>query len=78
MSGEHYLTASEAAAKLRIKTETVCRKAAAGQIPAAKVGRQWLFTEADVDAHVKAQRNNAHTNQAPTRTTTRTKRRRAA
>ena len=40
------LTANEAAAFLKLHSDTVKRKAREGELPAAKIGRQWRF---DVD-----------------------------
>jgi excisionase family DNA binding protein len=40
----------EAAAYLRLSVETIKRKARAGAIPSAKVGRGWRFRRADLDA----------------------------
>ena len=38
------LTLEEAAHILKVSTETVRRKAAAGIMPGAKVGREWRFS----------------------------------
>jgi len=43
---EEILTSEEAARYLRLGLETVKRKARAGEIPAAKIGRQWRFDKA--------------------------------
>lgn len=48
------LTATEAAALLRLATETVKRKARAGEIPAVKTGRKWAFIRADLEAWLAA------------------------
>lgn len=66
------LTAEEVAAQLHCEPETVCRKAAAGEIKAFKPGKRWLFEQADVDAYVRSSPNEART------TTTRRRRRRVA
>lgn len=44
-----------AAAFLRIHPVTLKVKAAAGLIPGARIGRRWVFVEADLLAHVRAQ-----------------------
>ena len=44
------LTAKEAAEFLRTTVDTVKRRARAGSIPAAKIGREWRFRRADLDA----------------------------
>lgn len=49
----------ETASYLKADTETVRELAESGEIPAAKIGRSWVFLEADVHeyltAHVRAQ-----------------------
>jgi len=42
-------TAKEAAEFLRVSENTVKAKARAGQIPGAKVGKEWRFRKADLD-----------------------------
>ncbi len=44
----------EAAAYLHVHPQTVRRKALAGQLPAAKVGRKWLFRKVELDAWLAA------------------------
>jgi excisionase family DNA binding protein len=44
------LTAQQAAEFLQTSRDTVIRKARAGEIPAAKLGREWRFRKADLDA----------------------------
>lgn len=39
------LTAKEAAEYLKLSVETVKAKARAGQMPAAKIGRKWRFSQ---------------------------------
>ena len=46
---EEILTAQEAARYLRLAANTVKRKAQNGEIPAAKIGRQWRFQKAELD-----------------------------
>ena len=43
------MTVEQAASYLQVTPETVRRKARAGDIPAAKVGRHWRFRKADLD-----------------------------
>ena len=44
------MTTEETAHYLRLSIETVKRKARAGGLPAAKVGRVWRFRKAELDA----------------------------
>jgi excisionase family DNA binding protein len=44
------MTSEEAAAYLRVGVDTLKRKARAGEVPAAKVGRRWRFRRAELDA----------------------------
>lgn len=46
------MTAAEASAWLRVSIFTVRREAAAGRIPAQKVGRGWRFSRAALVAHM--------------------------
>lgn len=48
------LTTKEAAEFLRLSVETVKRKASAGEIPAAKTGREWRFVREDLEAWLRA------------------------
>ena len=43
------LTLEEAASFLRCSPDTVKRRARAGELPAAKIGRAWRFRRADLD-----------------------------
>ncbi|HXH09532.1 MAG TPA: helix-turn-helix domain-containing protein [Alphaproteobacteria bacterium] len=43
MKEPDYLTTFEAARKLRMRPLTIARKAKRGEIPAIKIGRQWLI-----------------------------------
>ena len=47
---QEVLTLREAAAYLRLCPDTVKRRAQAGELPAAKVGRAWRFRRAELDA----------------------------
>lgn len=53
---ETYLTTEEVLDYLQINLRTVYRLLKAGKIPAVRVGRQWRFKKADVDAWLDAQR----------------------
>jgi excisionase family DNA binding protein len=44
----------QAAALLKMHPQTVRRRAIAGEIPAAKPGRSWVFVEADLVAWLRA------------------------
>jgi excisionase family DNA binding protein len=48
------MTPAEAAEYLRLGVETVKRKARAGELPASKTGRKWLFLRSELDAWLKA------------------------
>ena len=48
------MTSAEAADYLRLGVDTVKRKARAGELPAAKTGRKWVFRRADLDAWLSA------------------------
>jgi excisionase family DNA binding protein len=43
------MTAQQAAEFLQTSRDTVIRKARAGELPAAKLGREWRFRRADLD-----------------------------
>ncbi len=47
------LTAKEAAAYLKLSVETVKAKARAGQMPAAKIGREWRFSRRQLLAWIE-------------------------
>lgn len=44
------MTTEEAARYLRLGPDTLKRRARAGQVPAAKTGRKWVFRKVDLDA----------------------------
>src|SRR5690606_7514260 len=48
------LSLEEAAKLLHMEPSTLRRKAAAGEIPGAKPGRNWLFIESDIISHLRA------------------------
>jgi len=43
------MTAKQAAESLQTSRDTVIRKARAGELPAAKLGREWRFRRANLD-----------------------------
>jgi len=50
MSERAHYTTAEAAERLRMKPDSVARKIKRGQLPAVKVGKQWLITKETLDA----------------------------
>lgn len=50
------LTATEAAARLRVTPQWLIRAARAGVVPSRKVGRYRRFTEADLEAYLDSVR----------------------
>jgi excisionase family DNA binding protein len=51
---QEVLTAKQAAELLQTSRDTLIRKARAGVIPAAKLGREWRFRRAELDAWLAA------------------------
>lgn len=51
-----YLTTEEVLDYLQVNLRTVYRMIKAGRLPAVRVGRQWRFKRADLDAWLDAQR----------------------
>ena len=49
------LNLDEAARFLKIHRETLRRRAKAGEIPGAKIGRSWVFIESDLESHIRSQ-----------------------
>ncbi|TAM09371.1 MAG: DNA-binding protein [Nevskiaceae bacterium] len=49
------LDLQQAAALLHVHPETLAEKARTGEIPGARIGRAWVFIEADLLAHIRAQ-----------------------
>jgi excisionase family DNA binding protein len=47
-----FLTVAEVASLLRVSTMTVYRLIKAGELPAARVGKSFRLTEADVDRYL--------------------------
>lgn len=52
---EPLITAERAAELLQLHPKTVKRLAAAGSIPAMKIGRVWRFRESELDAYIVRQ-----------------------
>lgn len=50
MSEPTHYTTVEAAARLRMKPNSVARKIKRGQLAAVKVGKQWLISKETLDA----------------------------
>ena len=48
------LELKEAAAFLHIHPVTLLRKAQAGEVPAAKPGKRWVFLDVDLTAYLRA------------------------
>jgi len=55
--GDQIMTVKEVAAYLKVNDRTVYRMAAAGEIPAFKVGASWRFKQTELEAWM-AQRHN--------------------
>src|SRR3546814_18855758 len=53
-ASEHILTVAEAARLLKVHPNTVRNLIKAGTIPAARVGRQWRFVEAELVAWIRS------------------------
>ena len=54
MSDTKTLTLEEAAEFLKIHPVTLSVKAASGEVPAAKIGRAWVFLEIDLITHIRS------------------------
>lgn len=50
MSERTHYTTAEAAERLRMKPDSVARKIKRGQLPAVKVGKQWLIAKDTLEA----------------------------
>src|SRR5579863_7285118 len=55
MSDSEILTTDEVAKLLHLEPATVKRKAAAGELPGIKPGREWLFVRDDLLNHLRKQ-----------------------
>ncbi len=56
MIDDAFLTTDEVLDYLQVNLRTVYRLIKAGKIPAVRVGRQWRFRKADIDAWLESQR----------------------
>lgn len=54
------LTLKEAAKFLKMHWQTVRTKTIAGEIPGAKLSKQWVFIEEDLVSHIRAQYATTH------------------
>jgi excisionase family DNA binding protein len=59
MKDDVFLTTEEVLEYLQVNLRTVYRLIKAGKIPAVRVGRQWRFRKADIDAWLESQRPRA-------------------
>lgn len=59
MKDDVFLTTEEVLEYLQVNLRTVYRLIKAGKIPAVRVGRQWRFRRADIDAWLESQRPRA-------------------
>src|SRR6187431_720905 len=57
MKNDTFLTTEEVLDYLQVNLRTVYRLIKAGKIPAVRVGRQWRFKRADLDAWLDGQRS---------------------
>ena len=57
MIDEAFLTTDEVLEYLQVNLRTVYRLIKAGKIPAVRVGRQWRFRKADIDAWLEMERS---------------------
>jgi excisionase family DNA binding protein len=63
---ETFLTTEEVLEYLQVNLRTVYRLIKAGKLPAVRVGRQWRFRKADLDAWLDAQRPRGAPRPVPT------------
>ncbi len=54
---DHVLTVREVAEYLKVNDRTVYRLAAAGTIPAFKVGSSWRFKQSEIEKWIQKQSN---------------------
>jgi len=54
-----YLTTEEVLTCLRVTPRTIYRLIKTGELPALRIGRQWRFRRADLDAWIDRQRTAA-------------------
>lgn len=55
-SKEETLTTKEVGERLKISSLTIRRMCHDGRIPAAKIGRQWIVRESDLNAYLDDER----------------------
>ncbi len=55
---DQVLTVKEVAEYLKVNDRTVYRMAAAGKIPAFKVGSSWRFKQTEIEKWIEKQSNN--------------------
>ena len=68
------MTTAELAKYLKLHEITICKHAAAGKLPAIRVGRLWRFDKAAIDKWIKAGGESApKTRKKPKRKTTKHK-----
>ena len=65
MANETFLTTEEVLEYLQVNLRTVYRLIKAGKIPAVRVGRQWRFRKADIDAWLDGQRSRSRASAMP-------------
>jgi excisionase family DNA binding protein len=53
MGTQELLTTAEVAERLRMRPDSIARKIKRGEIPAVKVGKQWLIRKETLDAMVQ-------------------------
>jgi PTS system nitrogen regulatory IIA component len=58
---ESVLTITDVAKKLQLSTTTVYKYAEGGIIPSMKIGKQWRFTEDDVNKYLQSCKNQSNT-----------------
>ena len=59
MIDETFLTTDEVLEYLQVNLRTVYRLLKAGKIPTVRVGRQWRFRKADIDAWLERERSHS-------------------
>jgi excisionase family DNA binding protein len=57
---QRLLTIKEVADYLRLSKVTVYKMTRQGKIPASKIGKQWRYSESEIDFWVKKKSNSRH------------------